>query len=155
MTAGSNPSRGDGQTSRKLSRWNLVYQLEFDERSRIVRCAFNSDVTEDDLFNADQALTSFTETTQTEGAIYDFSDVQDFRVSPAAMEKLVTLKSPGLNNKTRVVVAPQPVIFGLCRIFQSLRDSAGDSQISVVRTFPEALEIFGRQPLKFTRVPPS
>jgi hypothetical protein len=130
----------------------LVYRLEFDPKCLVVRCAFENDVTEADLFDADRELTRFTEETRTEGAIYDFSDVGQFRVSAEAMQKLATLKSPGLAGKQRVVVAPQPVIFGLCRIFQSMRDSAGDNLVAVVKTFPEALGMLGVKGLQFRRV---
>jgi hypothetical protein len=127
----------------------LVYRLEFDRQHRIVRCAFENDVAEPELFEADRELTLFTGRTRVEGAIYDFSGVRNFRISPSAMEKLVTLTSPGLAGKQRVVIAPQPVVFGMCRIFQSLRDSAGDDLVAVVRTFPEALKILGIRDLEF------
>jgi hypothetical protein len=51
--------------------------------------------------------------------------------------------------RTRVVVAKEPVIYGLSRMGQLMRDSIG-GQLQVVHTLEEAYEIVGVRPEDFT-----
>ena len=51
--------------------------------------------------------------------------------------------------RTRVVVAKEPVIYGLSRLAELVRDSMG-GQLHVVRTLEEAYEIVGVRPEDFT-----
>ena len=51
--------------------------------------------------------------------------------------------------RTRVVVAKEPVIYGLSRMVELTRDSMG-GQLQVVHTLEEAYEIVGVRPEDFT-----
>jgi hypothetical protein len=73
------------------------------------------------------------------GTTASANDVRSRALSPPAV--------PG--GRTRVLVAKEPVMYGLCRMLELTRDSMG-GQLQVVHSLEEAYEIVGVRPEDFT-----
>jgi hypothetical protein len=82
--------------------------------------------------------------------ILDLSQVVDFRVSSKTIRAFAAI-SPAVRaaGKHRVVVAPQPVVYGLFRMLEMLRDSMG-VEVQVVHSLDEAYELLEVTPEDFT-----
>lgn len=122
----------------------MDYWLEFDAQHRIVLLAFQNDVTEGLLLDADSALAAFAKDNPSiSGGIFDFSRVRALHVSGISVRKLVESRPVNLPGRHRAIVAPGAAVFGYSRMFQILRELAGDHLISVVRSMPEAWHFLG------------
>jgi hypothetical protein len=126
----------------------MEYRIEFDEKRGIVVLRFLQDVTEDLLLSTAVIMRDLIRDKEPVGRITDYTDARKILVSSEFVRKFAIsdvyeLTRPDLK---RIIVAPQPVVFGLARMFQANRDSVGQAPV-VVRTMDEALEVLGVESL--------
>ncbi len=116
--------------------------MKFAEKNRTILLAFQNVVTEASFLEAAAAARSFVLANPVDGIIVDFSGIQRLDVSAAFIRKFVD-SFPIVSPATpRAVVAPQPAVYGIARMFQTLRESKGGVP-SIVRTLDEAYKLLG------------
>lgn len=82
-------------------------------------------------------------------SIVDFSAVTDFAVSCRFIRKLANQKAAMADtNSLLFIVAPQPYIYGLCRMFQILGEGTSPL-LQIVHTLDEAFVAMGIKPPHF------
>ena len=82
-------------------------------------------------------------------SIVDFSAVTDFAVSCRFIRKLANQKAAMADtNSLLFIVAPQPYIYGLCRMFQILGEGTSPL-LQIVHTLDEAFVAMGIKPPQF------
>ena len=81
--------------------------------------------------------------------IWDLSGVKNTTESTDQIRERAAMDPAIPAGRTRVVVAREPVIYGLSRMLQLMRDSMG-GQLQVVHTLEEAYAIVGVCPEDFT-----
>jgi hypothetical protein len=126
------------------------YELNFDLKSRVVLLTYRNDLTESLFLAGFSAGVNFVRANQVEGAIMDLSGIREFHLSSKFVRMLADL--PPALTKPRVVVAPQKVAFGMARMFQILRESNSDHDLTVVTTMDEALTRFGLKSPQFVPI---
>jgi hypothetical protein len=82
-------------------------------------------------------------------AIWDLSGVTDMMASSNDVRSRALSPPVIPGDRTRVIVAEKPVIFGLSRMFELFRDSMG-GKLHVVHSLEEAYDIVGVRPEDFT-----
>jgi hypothetical protein len=100
------------------------------------------------------AIRTYSNETDAQAAIFDFSQVTEFALSTPYIQQLARQK-PSMKNaadRRRVIVAPEGVGFGLSRMFQAMGESTRPL-LAVVRTLDEALEALGVQSPRFEPLP--
>jgi hypothetical protein len=100
-------------------------RLEFDVDKRIVQLLFFGIVTEESLLRALQEGFAFIKANGMEGSIMDFSEIEDFQISLAFFRRFADNRELIAPDKPRVVIAPQPFVFGVFRAFQLYTDKSG------------------------------
>jgi hypothetical protein len=111
---------------------------DFDPIHQILRSTFVGKVSDEDLLNHQRMSALLVEVLDPRSAIIDFSRVDSFDATPAALRRLAKLPPPMPKaDRPRVVVAPQDHVLGLVRIFQ-IEGEATRPNLHVVRTVSEA-----------------
>ena len=98
-----------------------------------------------------EAIAAFAGDNAVEGVITDFSQVTGSDFSVGFLRRLADSKPVIAPGKPSVIVAPQPVMFGMARVFQNLRERDGADNV-VVRSIQEALKLMGLEGCEFKRV---
>jgi hypothetical protein len=83
-------------------------------------------------------------------SILDLSQVVDFPVSTDTIKAFAATAPAVPGGRPRVVVAPQPALFGLARMYGKHRDSMG-VEVQVVQSMDEAYELLKASPEDFTQ----
>lgn len=134
----------------------MSYRIEFDAKNNVLLLTFQNILTESLIIEADAAVADFVKgNSGVKSAIFDFTDIQDSQVTGAFAKNLVNLRIGNLTGKPRFIVAPQPALFGLSRMFQMHNESAGDKLLTVVRSRSEASKLLGVESLQFVRESPT
>ena len=130
----------------------MAYHFEFDSANKILNCSFKGSVSDEELKEFYAVAGTYVERTKPRAAIIDFSAVQSFEVSPITVRKLAA-QTPIMANpaEPRIVVAPEPAVFGLARMFE-LEGQATRPNFHVVQTLREACAILGVQVLEWQPV---
>jgi hypothetical protein len=128
----------------------MDYVVDLDPTHRVLRITVMTTVTDEvfsDLYRSVARLAS-------EGgpyaAILDFSQTVDFPVSTETLRDFAAMRPAVPAGRPRVVVAPQPAVFGLCRMIELHRDSMG-VEVQVVHSMDEAYESLKVSPEDFTQ----
>lgn len=131
----------------------LDYTIEFDEKRGIAVFRFSGNVTEESFLAAATVFRDFIEKNPVTARITDFSSAGQVLLSAEFIRKLAIsdLFERGKPNLMRVIVAPQPAVFGLARLFEMSREPFGNAPV-VVRSMEEALQVFGVESLNLTPV---
>jgi hypothetical protein len=130
----------------------MAHRITFETRNRIVLLSFRGIVTEESILTAVSELNRFVKTNGAEGMVVDFSEIEDFRISMTFARNYADSREIVARGKPRVIVAPQPFVYGLLRVFQAYTEKSGVAPIPV-RTMPEAFSVlkldspvFGSEP---------
>jgi hypothetical protein len=83
-------------------------------------------------------------------AITDLSQVQDFPVSCSAVRALAATAPAIPGDRPSVIVAKQPALYGLARVFQLSRDSMA-GRLQIVRSIKEAYDLLRVAPQDFSQ----
>jgi hypothetical protein len=118
----------------------MAHRIEFDIKDRIVLLSFLDIVTEDSILAGISEVQNFLKSNPAEGTILDFTGIEDFRVPAAFFRNHVnTRRKLVAPDKPRIVVAPQPVVYGMVKVLQAHSESTRTSPL-VFRTREEAYE---------------
>jgi hypothetical protein len=129
----------------------MDYVIDLDPRHRVIRAAITAPVLTEELAEEYyQSLSLFASRGGPYAAIYDFSGVTSTTLSPTAVRGFARCPYPVPGPRHRVLVAKEPVIFGLARMLQLLQDVRGE-HFQVVRSLVEAYAMFGVRPEHFTQ----
>ena len=131
----------------------MSHRIEFDGKQKILRIAFDGDVTEASFLEAISAVIEFLKKIQILGRVTDFTNAGQVLLSGEFLRKLAMsdLFEPNAAEINRVIIAPQPATFGLARMFQMYRESSGNAP-KVVRDMDEALRALGVASVHFRPV---
>jgi hypothetical protein len=130
----------------------MGHRIRFETRNRILLLSFQGIVTEESILSAASEANNFVKASGAEGIVVDFSEIEDLRISMAFARHYVDSREIVARGKPRILVAPQPFVYGLLRVFQTLTEKSGAAPIPV-RTMPEAFSllkldspVFGSEP---------
>jgi hypothetical protein len=121
--------------------------LGLDERHRVLYIRFAGVVTDDVLLRSFQRVREWFAIHGHASNITDFSEVDSFQVTEAAVRQLAERPPLVPDNYLRVVVAPQDEAYGMARMFEML-GSETRNHVYVVRTHREAFRIVGVEHLE-------
>jgi hypothetical protein len=112
------------------------YDLQYDLEHQVLLVLMGSTVTEASALAAYNAVRRFIAAVGPCSTIADLSRVQIANVTGCVVQSLASMpRATGAGNRL-VLVAPQPVIYGLSRMFHLCRGET--EQCAVVRTLEEA-----------------
>ena len=131
----------------------MPYHFEFDPTNQILRGPLEGRVTDEDLREYYRTAERLVARMYPRGAITDTSDATSFDVSPDTIRELAKLP-PAMSDpaRPRVIVAPNPQIYGMARMFEMQGEGTRPS-LHVVRTQAEAWAILGVHDPQFAPLP--
>jgi hypothetical protein len=83
--------------------------------------------------------------------ILDLSQVVDYPVSSDCIRELAASGPAVPGGRSEVIAASRPVVYGVARMAELLRDSMGWQQLEVVQSMDEAYELLEVSPQDFTQ----
>ena len=128
----------------------MDYRIDLDPAHRVIRLTVTAVVTEELAEECYQSVSFIASRGGPYAAIFDLSGVIAATLSPDAVRGLAGRAPAVPEGRPRVIVADEPWIFGMARMFQICRDSLGE-QFHVVRSLEEAYEMVGVRPEDFTQ----
>ena len=128
----------------------MDYSIDLDPEHRVIRLTIKAIVTEELAEDCYKSLSFIASRGGPYAAIFDLSGVTGTTLSPDAVRGLAGRAPAVPAGRPRVIVADEPWIFGMARMFQICRDSLGE-QFHVVRSLEEAYEMVGVRPEDFTQ----
>jgi hypothetical protein len=121
----------------------MDYVIDVDETHGAIRVTVTTRVlTDDDLTGLYRVLTRFAHKGGPYSAILDLSQVVQMRVTAKTIRALAASAPAVPPGTPRVIVAREPVVFGLSRMFELSRD-AMDGQLRVVHSIDQAYGVLG------------
>jgi hypothetical protein len=124
--------------------------LDFDPEHRVLSVTLTGVLTEAGYLAAHENVTRFMQAEGPCHGIIDFRGVSKLDIS-ADFVRTVAEGPPAFPvNTIRVCVAPQPVIYGMIRMFQMI-GAETKAGVHVVKTMKEACALLGFQSLNFSR----
>ena len=123
----------------RSDRW---FSLAFDRNQRVVLVSFRGEFGSDDIATLDSAAHAFV---AKEGAVHfllDFTGVKRVSMPDQAIAERAE-RPPLCPGFKRVVVAPQPEIFGLYCLFAAKQKRLGSDAPIVVRSMQGAVDLLG------------
>jgi hypothetical protein len=117
------------------------YGLRFDAKHRVLLITFGKRVTDTIYMSGYDAVKRFVAARGPYSLIVDFSPVEDFGLSSKFVREIGAMTPASPAGMARIVVAPQPAVYGVSRIVETLRAETV-AAIKVVRTLAEAYASF-------------
>ena len=121
-------------------------KLSVDTKGRMVYSSYYGDMTTTDLVQHIAAIRKHADFNPDFDELIDASGVTSFDVPSDDVRELASRDSPFHAHAKRVLVAPQDLVFGLGRMFQTF-GSEQRPHFVVVRTLDEAYRRLGRERL--------
>lgn len=123
-----------------------MFSLAFDRSHRVVLASFRGEFGCDDIASLDAAARAFVDKHGPVHFLLDFSGVQRVSMPDQAIRERAE-QPPLCPGFKRVIVAPQPEIFGLYRLFAAKQQYTGLDAPVVLRSMQGAVNFLGvRQP---------
>ncbi len=124
----------------------MPLRFQFDRKNKILLLRVEGPLTQGVLAEIQVAIRTYSNETDAQAAIFDFSHVTEFALPTAFIQQLARQEPSLANtaNRRRVIVAPAGVGFGLARMLQTMGESARPL-LAVARTLNEAFEALGVQ----------
>ena len=117
------------------------YAVDLDPKHRVLRITVTTALTDKTARDIYQAVARLAFRRGQYAAITDFSQVVDFPISTDTIRDLAATTPPiPLGDKRSVMVARQPALFGLARMFEMHRAGMG-LQLQVVHSIDEAYDL--------------
>jgi hypothetical protein len=117
------------------------YAVDLDPKHRVLRITVTTALTDRTARDIYQAVARLASGGGPYAVITDFSQVVDFPISTDTIRELAETSPPiPLGDRPSVMVARQPALFGLARIFEMHRDAMG-LQLQVVHSIDEAYDL--------------
>jgi anti-anti-sigma regulatory factor len=126
------------------------FVVDLDPKHRVLRITVTTALTDKSCAEIYQAVARLASRGGPYAAITDLSQVADFPVSSDAVKALAAA-APAipLGGRLSVIVARQPALFGIARMFELSRDSMG-GQLQVVQSLDEAYNLLKVTPQDFS-----
>jgi hypothetical protein len=125
--------------------------VDLDPTHRVLRITVTRALTDESSSEIYRAIASLAATGGPYASILDLSQVEDYYPASAKTIRTFAAAAPVLPaGRPRVVVVPQPALFGLARMFEMHRDSM-EGQFHVVHSMDEAYELLEVNPEDFTQ----
>jgi DNA-binding NarL/FixJ family response regulator len=122
-------------------RSNSHFRFEFDPENKILQGKFQGPVTPELIKDYYRDAASAVAATDFRGSITNFSDAAGCDVTPRAIRDLAALPFiDPVELRPDVIVAPSDVMFGLSRLFQTIREA---DNLHVVRNLQQAFALLG------------
>ena len=128
----------------------MDYRIDLDPAHRVIRLTVTAVVSEELAEECYQSVSFIASRGGPYAAIFDLSGVTGTTLSPDAVRGLAGRAPAVPAGRPRVIVADEPWIFGMARMFQICRDSLGE-QFHVVRSLEEAYAMLGVRSENFTQ----
>lgn len=127
----------------------MSYSFDFDSKTRIIRCRFEGDITDQTLKDYYGVATKLVASKVPNAGILDMSAVTSVDISPQTVRELAnsrpTIPDPA---SPRFIVAASPRLFGLARMFE-LQGQETRPNLHVVRSAKEVWVILGVEEPQF------
>jgi anti-anti-sigma regulatory factor len=125
--------------------------VDLDPIHRVLRITVTTALTDESCTEIYRAVARLASQGGPYAAITDLSQVADFPVSSDAVKALAaTAPAIPLGGRLSVIVARQPALFGIARMFELSRDSMG-GQLQVVQSIDEAYNLLRVAPEDFSQ----
>ena len=126
------------------------YAVDLDPMHHVLRVTVTAALTDESCIEIYQTVARLASEGGPYAAIGDVSQVMNFPVSCDTVRALAATAPAIPGERARVIVAGQPALYGLARMFQLSRDSMG-GQLKVVQSMDEAYELLEVAPRDFCR----
>jgi hypothetical protein len=123
------------------------FELAYDPKNRVLLVFMGKTVTKASAVAAQNAARSFIEAEGPCSVIANLSGVEREELPGYWVRSLARTPSVVGSGRWLILVAPQPLMYGLCRMFHLWRDEAENHKI--VRTLDEAYALLGVKPEDF------
>jgi hypothetical protein len=128
----------------------VSHVLDFDPVHRVLRVTLTGVLTETNFLAARKDVAHFVQSEGPCHGLFDFRGISKFDISSDFVRRLAEQPPTFPVNAIRVVVASQPVIYGMIRMFQIIGAETREG-LHVVKTMDEAYALLGCQSLDFSR----
>jgi hypothetical protein len=128
----------------------MDYVIDLDPTHSVLRVTVTMTLTDEAFEEIYRTLQRLASRGGPYAAIMDFSQVADFPISTDTVRALAETAPAVPAGRPHVVVAPQPALYGLSRMFELHRDSM-DGQFHVVQSMDEAYVLLEVTPQDFSR----
>ena len=128
----------------------LGYVVDLDPTHRILRITVTTALTDEASWEIHRTVVGLIFKGGPYSVIADLSHVVDFPVSCNTIRALAATAPAVPAGGRRVIVASQPALFGLARMFEMHRDAMG-VQLHVVYSMDEAYDLLEVAPQDFTQ----
>jgi hypothetical protein len=128
----------------------MDYAVDLNPTHSVLRITVTTTVTDDAFKDIYRAVARLASRGGPYAAILDFSQVVNFPISSDTIRAFAAIAPAVPAGRPRVVVAPQPVQYGIARMFELYRDSMG-VEIQVVHSMDEAYEFLKVSPDDFSQ----
>src|SRR5262249_8599354 len=132
--------RGDG----------MANVIDLDPAHRVLRVTVTTAFTEEVFTNLYRTIERLASSGGSYAGIFDLSRVPDSSISSRTVRALAASKPAIPAGRLRVIVATQPVMYGLARMFELSQDAMG-GQLQVARSLEEAYAMLGVRAEDFTQ----
>jgi hypothetical protein len=126
------------------------YAVDLDPTHGVLRITVTTALTDESCTEMYQTVARLASKGGPYATIADLSQVVDFPVSCNTVRALAATVPAVPGKRTRVIVANQPALYGLARMFQLSRDSMG-GQLQVVQSMDDAYKLLEVAPRDFCR----
>ena len=128
----------------------MDYAVDLDPTHRVLRITVTTALTDETGRDIYEAVARLVSRGGPYAAITDLSQVVDFPISANTIRALAAM-APAipLGDRPSVIVAREPALFGLARMFELNRNSMG-GQLQVVQTMDEAYDLLKVTPKDFS-----
>ena len=129
----------------------MEFIFEFAETQNILRLTLSGEMTDAAVMELWSKGVPVAASHSTSRLVVDTTGVTRFGVSPKPVTMLAKKHSADL--PMRVIVAPNDVLYGTSRMFQTLTESTRKN-VHIVRTMNDAYKVLGVESPEFVRIHP-
>jgi hypothetical protein len=129
----------------------MPYHFEFDREYRILLVVAEGEFGDADQLGIIDAIKSHAVGLNVAAGIGDYSQLDSYTASAAAVQAAARMPSPYPPSTPRFLVAPHTHVFGASRMYQTIGDESR-AKLRVVRSRAEALEALGVANPAFERI---
>jgi hypothetical protein len=130
----------------------MAYRLAFDVNNRLLLVSATGNLTREDYLAGHELIERFMATAGPCSAIVDLSAVERFDLTTQFAREIGKMRPAIPVGMKRVVVAPQPAIYGTARLVATLREGTG-GELILTQSIAEACARLGIESPEFAPVP--
>jgi hypothetical protein len=134
-----------------MDRQSTGYTLSFDSAHKVLMVTLGPVVSKETALASRAAIIRLVAAEGACDGIADLTAVEHTEITSEGVRWLASLIPAIPASRRRILVAPQPLIYGLSRMFQMLQEGH-QSRTAVVRTLQEAFDLLGLQSPQFEKL---